>query len=179
MTRSTLGSPRAARLEVRLEDRLKHHLRRHLHHTVPDRRYAQRPLPPVCLRDVLPPNRLRSVLPRSEDVLKFREEQLDTPLLDHLQGLPVDAGSALVASHPPPRLQQNVTPPDPVVQRMEAALPIPLGCYEEPALEFSHFVSGVVGSEIDHALALTSAHRRNQSRVPSLDRVYHPASSVL
>ena len=70
----------AARLEVRLEDRLKHDLRGHLHQTIHDRRYAQRPLPPVCLRDVLPPNRLRSVPPRSENVLKFREEPLDSPL---------------------------------------------------------------------------------------------------
>ena len=38
--------------EVRLEDRLQHQLRRHLHHSVSDRRDAQRPLPPICLRDV-------------------------------------------------------------------------------------------------------------------------------
>jgi hypothetical protein len=75
----------------------------------------------------------------------------------------------LLDSVPPPRLSQDVTPPDPVVQRVEATLPVALGRRVEPALEFSHFVFGVVGSD-DHALALTPLRRRDQSRAPSLGR---------
>src|SRR5262249_27475156 len=62
-------------------------------------------------------------------------------------------------------------PPDPVVQRVETPLPLTLGRRVEAALELSHFVGGVVGS-CDHALALTSLRRHDQSRVPSLLRPF-------
>src|SRR5215212_126708 len=71
---------------------------------------------------------------------------------------------------------------------MEAASRLSLGRDVQAALEFSRFgeggvacavavVGGVVGS-CDHALTLTSTRGRNQSRVPSLDRL-SPASAVL
>ena len=53
-----------------------------------------------------------------------------------------------------------------------------LGRDVQPTLEFSHVFSGVIGS-CDHALALTSLRRHDQSRVPSLDRPCRPASAVL
>ncbi len=79
--------------------------------------------------------------------------------------------ACLLDNEPLPRLQQDVTPPEPVGQRVEASLPVALGQHEEPALEFSYFVFGVVGSG-DHALALTPLRRRDQSRAPSLDQVF-------
>ena len=88
--------------------------------------------------------------------MQVPQEPFDTLLLDLGERLPVDPGSSLVAAHPTPCFQQNVTPPDPVVQRVESSLPIALGRCEEPALELSHFVDGVVGSFHDHALTLTS-----------------------
>jgi len=87
--------------------------------------------------------------------LQFSQELGHALLLDHRQRDAVDAGSSLVATHALPCLQQDVTPPDPVIQRMETTLPIALGRDVQPALEFSHFFRGVVGS-CDHALALTS-----------------------
>jgi hypothetical protein len=167
-----------ARLEVRFKDRLKHDLRRHLHHAVSHRRNAQRSLLAVWFGYVPSPHRLRSILSRSERGLQFREERTHALLLDHRQRFTVDACSTLVATHTFPCLQQNVTPPNPVIQRMETTLPIALGRDVQPALEFSHVVDGVIGS-CDHALALTSLLRHNQSRVPSLFQPFRLASSVL
>jgi hypothetical protein len=48
-------------LEVGLEDRLQDHQHRHLHDPITDRWYAQRPLLAVCLRDVHPPDGLRTI----------------------------------------------------------------------------------------------------------------------
>ena len=61
---------------------------------------------------------------------------------------------------------------------METSLPIALGRDVQLALEFSHFINGVFGS-CDHALALTSWHQHDQSRVPSLDEPCRLVSSVL
>src|SRR6478736_2352954 len=55
---------------------------------------------------------------------------------------------------------------------METSLLIALGRDVQPALEFSHFIHGVIGS-CDHALALTSLLRHDQSRVPSLVRSFN------
>ena len=107
-----------------------------------------------------------------------REETLDAPLLDHSQGLPVDAGSSPVAANTLPGLQQDVTPPDPVEQCMEAPTRVALGRDEKLALEFSYFGYGVVGRH-RHALALTSTHKRDRSRAPSLLRGSPAASAVL
>ena len=82
----------AVLLEIRLEGRLDYDLRRHLHHTVPHRRYAQRP-PPVRLGNVPTLHRLRPIPPRPKEFLEFLEELLDSLLFDHQQGLPVDARS--------------------------------------------------------------------------------------
>jgi hypothetical protein len=59
----------------------------------------------------------------------------------------------------------------------ETAVPLTLGYLAQAVSEFSHFVQGVIGS-CDHALALTSVGRHDQSRVPSLNRL-SPASQVL
>src|SRR5262249_17255027 len=64
----------------------------------------------------------------------------------------------------------DVTPANPVVQRVEAPRPLLLGTSVERELQFSHFLSGVVGRVSRHALALTCLLPRDQSRAPSLQR---------
>jgi hypothetical protein len=142
-------------LEACFKDRLDHDIRRHLRHTIAHRRNTQRPLLPVRLRNVPPAYRLRAILARFEVVTQSHKELRHALLLDRLQGLPIDAGSPPVALDTLPRLHQDVTPVDPVVQRVKAPLRASLGSDEKPALEFSHFVYGVVGP-FGHALALTS-----------------------
>ena len=69
--------------------------------------------------------------------------------------------------HPLPCFQQDVTPPDPVIQRMETAFRLSLGRDIQATLEFSRFgegfafavaFGGVVGS-YDHAHTLTSTRK--------------------
>src|SRR5512138_1717155 len=63
--------------------------------------------------------------------------------------------------------RRDVTPADPVVQRMETPRAAPLGGHVQPALEFSHFVCGGVGPH-GHALALTpSADATKAGPLPS------------
>ena len=81
--------------------------------------------------------------------------------------------SALLCSYPPPRFPQDVTPVDPVVQRVEPPPPMLLGCPPQRPLEFSHFVHRVVGAYA-HALALTPMRTRDQSRGPSLQALVPP-----
>jgi hypothetical protein len=53
-----------------------------------------------------------------------------------------------------------------------------LGHSVKAALQFSHFVGGVIGS-CDHARALTSLHNRDQSRAPALGQPSRTAPAVL
>ena len=57
--------------------------------------------------------------------------------------LAIDARRAPVPPHPLPRLRQDVTPLDAVVQRVEAASRLPLGRGPQSALQLSHFVAGL------------------------------------
>jgi hypothetical protein len=70
-------------------------------------------------------------------------------------------------------LPQDVTPVDPVVPRVEPALPTPLDRTPQRPLEFSHSVVRVVGAYA-HALALTPRRTRDQSRGPSLQALVTP-----
>jgi hypothetical protein len=174
--RAALGpKPIRAVFEVRFKDRLNHELRRRLHHSIAHRGDPQRPLRTVRLRDVLAPYRLRPVLSGPEAMLYILEKLFHASLLDHRQGLPVDAGSPLVHLDPLPRLCQNVTPADPVVQRVETARTASLGGHVKPAPELSDFVRRVVGP-LGHALALIPSHRRDQSRALLLQRRSPPSS---
>src|SRR5438876_575060 len=161
------------RQEVRLEQGLHHKLGRHLNHPVPHRRNAQRPLPPVRLRNVPAPHRLRPILPGLEIVLDTQQKRLDPLLLNGGDRLAIHPRSPTIAPYPPPRFPQDVAPVDPVVQRVEAALPTPLGRSPQRPLEFSHFALRVVGA-CAHALALTPMRTRDQSRGPSLQAVLLP-----
>jgi hypothetical protein len=97
------------------------------------------------------------------------EERLNAALLDGPDRLAVHPCCASVAAHSLPRLLQDVTPADPVMQRVETPRAAPLGDHVKPALEFSHFVYGGVGPH-GHASRLLQ-RRRDQSRAPSLHPV--------
>jgi hypothetical protein len=119
--------PVRAAFEVRLKDRLDHEPRRRLHHSVAHRRDPQRPCRPVRFRNVPASHRMRPIPTRPEALLYLQEKLLLASLLDHRQRLPVDAGSPSIALDPPPCLRQDITPTDPVVQRMEASRTAALG----------------------------------------------------
>src|SRR3989304_4061008 len=104
------------------------------------RRNAQRPQLPVGLGNPPPQHGRRLVGACVELAGKLREEPPDAVLLHRLERDPVHARGALVAADAAPRFPQDVTPVDSVVQRVEPALPMLLGCSVELALESSDFV---------------------------------------
>src|SRR5437870_5274699 len=139
----------------------------------PYRRKPQLPLPPVRLRNVPAPHRLRPILPGLEIVLDTQQKRLDPLLLNGGDRLAIHPRSPSIVPDPSPRFPQDVPPVDPVVQRVEAALPTPLGRSPQRPLEFSHFAPRVVGA-CAHALALTPMRTHDQSRGPSLQAVLLP-----
>ena len=84
-------------------------------------------------------------------------------LLDLGERLAIDARRAAVPFHPPPRLLEDVTPPDPIHQGVEASFRGSLGRDPESALQLAHFVdgrapTGVIGTgPAGHALARACA----------------------
>jgi len=94
-----------------------------------DRRNPQRPLLPICFRYVSPLHRGRTISACSQRRLDFRQKFFHASLFDDLDGFRIDPRRATVAAHPPPCFPQNVTPVDPVVQRMEASRSTPLGTH--------------------------------------------------
>jgi hypothetical protein len=135
------------------------------------RRYPQWPLLPIPFRYVSPLYRLRSISACLQIGLYPFEKLGHTLLLDGLQRHLIDARRSSIAAHPRPCSPQNVTSVNPVVQRMESSCPAPLGTHPQPDLELSYFIYGVVG-RCRHALALTPTSRLDQSRAPSLQRVW-------
>jgi hypothetical protein len=65
---------------------------------------------------------------------KFLDEALDAILLDRRQSRTIDSGGAAVPFHPPPCFPQDVTPVDPIQERMEAAFRGSLGRDPEASL---------------------------------------------
>ena len=145
--------------KIRLEDGLQHERRGHLRHSVSDRRNAERPLTAIGLRDVPPQDRLRTIRACTQCGAELVEHALDAVLLDGGERLAIDARRAAVPLHPPPRLLEDVTPPDPIHQGMEAAFRGLLGRDPESTLQLAHFVdertvTGVIGTgPAGHALA--------------------------
>jgi len=81
-------------------------------------------------------------------------------LLDRCDRLGINARSSLVSSHLVPRLVQDVTPADAVVQRVELSTRLLLGHSPQPLLKASYVVSGTsptggVGTFCVHARART------------------------
>jgi len=115
--------PVRARKEVRLEHRLQHDLRGLLRHSVANRRYAERPLAAIWLRDIHAPGRRGTVRALAQASLKLSQQALNPVLFLHeRQGDAVHPGGSPVLPHAAPRLPQDVTPVDTVTQGVEPAL---------------------------------------------------------
>jgi hypothetical protein len=70
-------------------------------------------------------------------LLKRLEKGGYAPVLDVFDSYPVNAGTAPIGADFSPGPPQHVRPEDAVVERLEAALPAPLGRLVELALELS------------------------------------------
>ena len=121
--------PKAVRdlQEVGLKDRLQNQPGRLLDDAITDRRDPQRPAATIRLRDRHPPNRQGAIRALPKRTLQLAEQPLDAIRLDRGQRPLIDAGRTPVSLHPPPRLPKDVTPPDPVIQRVKPTLRGPLG----------------------------------------------------
>jgi len=115
--------PVRARREIRLENRLQHDLGRLLGHPVTNRRNAKRPRAALRFRDVHAPGRRGTVHTCAQISLKFPEQPGNPVDLLHIrQGDPVHPGRPAVYPDPFPRLPQDVTPADTVIQGVETPL---------------------------------------------------------
>jgi hypothetical protein len=124
-------------LKVGFKKWLDHDLARLLDHPVPHCWNPKWSLPSVRLRDIDPQHRLRSVAPRPEVLLKRLEKGFYALLFDVVYPDTVHASPSPVRSDFSPGPPQYVRPKDAVVERLEAALPAPLGRLVELALELS------------------------------------------
>ena len=114
--------PVRARREVRLEEGFQHDLGRLLGHPVTNRRNAERPLAAIGFRDVHAPGRRGTVRACAQVLLEFGKKPLYPILLLHIrQGDTIHPGGPAVHLHPVPRLPQDVTPVDTVIQGMKPA----------------------------------------------------------
>jgi hypothetical protein len=112
--------PVRARAEVRLEDGLQHDPGGLLGYPVADRGDAQRPLPALWFRDVYAPGRRGTIHTCAQVSLELTQQPGDPVLFLHVrQGDPIHPGAAPVHTHPAPRLPQDVTPADTVIQDVE------------------------------------------------------------
>src|SRR3954470_10470691 len=146
--------------EPDLEDRFQDLLRCRLHDPVSHRRNPERSLLAIGLRNVPAQDRLRLVRVLAQFGLDRFEEALHSVLLNRRDRLGIDARGPMVPSHLVPRLLQDVTPADAVVQRVKLSTRLLLGHIPQPTLEASYVVlgtspSGGVGTLRVHALART------------------------
>ena len=111
--------PERAGQEVGLEQRLEDDLGCLLAHPVHHSGDAQRSFGPVGLGDLHPAHRRRAVGACTEDVGQLTKHPVNAVVLHRRQGHCIDPGSATVSSDPLPRLPQDVTPVDAVVQGVE------------------------------------------------------------
>jgi DNA invertase Pin-like site-specific DNA recombinase len=116
------AEPIRDRREVGLEDGFQHEFGRLLGHSVADCGDSQRPLTAIWFRDLHPTHRRRAVGTRAKVPGKLVEHPLDPVLLHMCQGDPIHPGRTPVREHPPPRLPQDVTPVDTVIQGVETPL---------------------------------------------------------
>ncbi|MBM2811014.1 MAG: hypothetical protein HW416_1773 [Chloroflexi bacterium] len=134
--------------KIHLEDRLQHQLRCCLHDPIPNRRYPQRSLSPVCLRDHHPPHRLRAISSLSQLGRQLRQKLRYPLLLYGAGGLPIYSRRPRVRLHLLPCPRQDVLAVHLVVERVEpprrTRLRGPIQC----PLKVSHLIWGVVSLRI-------------------------------
>jgi hypothetical protein len=115
--------PVRARQEIRLEEGFQHDLGRLPGHPVTHRRNAERPLAAIGLRDVHAPGRRGTVLTCTQISLEFPEQPGNPVDLLHVrQGDTIHPGGPAVLLHSLPRLPQDVTPADTVIQGVETPI---------------------------------------------------------
>jgi len=118
-------------------DRLDPDRTRLLHHPLPDGRHPARSLPSSRCGEIDPPPRLRPVAPSPSVGLERLEHgghALRRAVCSPDTG---DAGTARRRSDVPPGPPPHLRPEDAVVERMESAIPAPLGRLVSRALAWS------------------------------------------
>jgi DNA invertase Pin-like site-specific DNA recombinase len=111
--------PIRARHEIRLEDRFQHQLGRRLGHPVSHRGYPQRPLTASWFRDLHAPGRRGAISTRLEVAAQLTQHAVHAVVLHRGQGESIHPGCAPVLTDSLPRLLQDVTPADAVIQGVE------------------------------------------------------------
>ena len=178
------SKPERTRQEVRLKDRLNDDLRSGLNDPVADSRNRERPqLLTPGLRYEHPARGQRPPSPLPQIRGQLIEQPVNPVLLDIGDGLPVDAGRAMIGAHQLPRPLQNVPAVDLVIERVEPTSGISLGRPVKRSLQFSNLV---LLDGPSHDVALTSrslyvTHERSSgpsltagSVVPSAQAVIRP-----
>src|SRR5262249_24663181 len=141
--RRTAGpKPKRAVSKADLKDRLQDQLRRRLYDSIAHRRDPKWPLFSISLRDVPPQDRLRSVRIPAQYVAKLFEEEFHAVMLDFRDRLGIDARGPLIPSHLIPRLLEDVSPRDSVIQRVKLSTRLLLGHIPQSILQTSHVVAG-------------------------------------
>jgi hypothetical protein len=108
------------RLQVGLEDRLQDRQYRRLRDTILDRRYAQRPKFAIRLRDVHPPDGLRTIRLLTKFFRQFTQPLHLPILLDVLERLAVHAWGTVVDTTALVGVPQHIHPVHLVIERIEA-----------------------------------------------------------
>jgi hypothetical protein len=111
--------PIRTRHKVRLENRFQHDLGRRLGHPIPHRRNPQRPLTTSWFLDLHPTRRRRAVHALAKVTTQLTQHAVHAVILHRNQGDTIHPGRTLVLAHPLPRLYQDVTPVDTVIQGVE------------------------------------------------------------
>ena len=109
------------RTEVGFKDRFDDEFHRHLRYPVAYRRYPQRALTAIRLRDHDAPHRLGSVGLAFQILGQFPQKRFyPDSVLYGLEADPVNAGTASVGANKPPRVTEYVFAADLVVERVKA-----------------------------------------------------------
>src|SRR5262245_19916893 len=166
---AALGSEtEGRRQEAGLEDGLEHQLGGGLSHPIPHPRDGERALLawPPRLRDVDPPRWLRPVATGQQQLTQLPQHPLHPVCLHGGQGLAVDAGGALVASHLFPGVPQHVGSSDSVQEGRKLPPTVPLRGHIKRALKCTDVFRGGVG--LRHALTRPLQREHHRSPGPSL-----------
>src|SRR5262244_1099114 len=156
------------RQETGLEYRLEHQLGGGLSHPIPHPRDRERALLawPPRLRDIDPPRWLRPVATGQQQFTQLPQHLLHPICLHGGQGLAVDAGGALVASHLFPGVLQHVRSSDSVQEGRKLPPTVPLRGHIKRALKCTDVFRGGVG--LRHALTRPLQREHHRSPGPSL-----------